>query len=131
MMDDFLEVFLAVPLHVMVRFGRWTEILSEPLPPNADDPEAEEFPRFAATLAVQRYARSVALAALSRVNEAEVEAGLFEVAREKVPGTRKHMIYNSYADVLEVASAMVAGEISYRKGNSGAMRTIFNCFLLC
>eukprot|EP01045_Picozoa_sp_COSAG04_P005994 COSAG04_NODE_287_length_17998_cov_7.320018_18_plen_201_part_00 len=54
MMDDFLEIFLAVPLHVMVRFGRWTDILAEPLPPNTDDPESEEFERFAATLAVQR-----------------------------------------------------------------------------
>ena len=34
-MIDFLEMFLAVPLHVMVRFGRWTDILCEPLPPAA------------------------------------------------------------------------------------------------
>lgn len=34
-MIDFLEMFLAVPIHVMVRFGRWTDILCEPLPPGA------------------------------------------------------------------------------------------------
>ena len=62
MMDDFLEIFLAVPLHVMVRFGRWTDILAEPLPPNTDDPESEEFERFAATLAVQRCEFSARLA---------------------------------------------------------------------
>jgi tetratricopeptide (TPR) repeat protein len=117
MMDDFLEVFLAVPLHVMVRFGRWHEILSEPLPPNSDDPEGEDFARFAATLSVQRYARGIALASLERVEEAEAEAELFELARAHVPPTRKHMIYNTYGDVLAVAAAMLAGEIAYRRGD--------------
>ena len=27
---DFLDAFMATPLHVMVRFGRWDEILQEP-----------------------------------------------------------------------------------------------------
>ena len=34
-MIDFLEMFVAVPIHVMVRFGKWTDILCEPLPPGA------------------------------------------------------------------------------------------------
>jgi len=49
---------------------------------------------------VQRYARGVALAALGRVEEAEAEKALFLAARAKVPESRKHLIYNTYADVL-------------------------------
>ena len=54
-MLDFLEMFLAVPLHVMVRFGRWYDILAEPLPAVAGSDDN----RFSATLAVQRYASRV------------------------------------------------------------------------
>ena len=49
---------------------------------------------------MQRYARGVALAALGRVEEAETERELFLAARAKVPESRKHLIYNTYADVL-------------------------------
>jgi hypothetical protein len=119
-MLDYLEMFLAVPLHVMVRFGRWHDILADPLPPGAGDTGVGTDATFAATLAVQRYARTVALAALERVAEAEAEAELFEAARAQVPAGRKHLIYNSYADVLCVAAAMLRGEIAYRKGDHEA-----------
>ena len=107
-MLDFLEMFLAVPLHVMVRFGRWYDILAEPLPAVAGSDDN----RFSATLAVQRYARAVGLAALGRVGEAEAEAEAFELAKASVPESRKHLIYNTYADVLGVAQSMLQGEIA-------------------
>ena len=107
-MLDFLEMFIAVPLHVMVRFGRWYDILAEPLPAVAGSDDN----RFSATLAVQRYARAVALAALGRVGEAEAEAEAFELAKARVPESRKHLIYNTYADVLGVAQSMLQGEIA-------------------
>lgn len=56
--------------------------------------------RFAGTLAVHRYARGLALAALGRVEEAEEEKKLFLAVREQVPESRKHLIYNTYHDVL-------------------------------
>lgn len=31
-MNRFFESFLSVELHVLLRFGRWTEILAKPLP---------------------------------------------------------------------------------------------------
>jgi hypothetical protein len=51
--------------------------------------------RFAGTIAVQRYARGLALAALERVEEAEQEYELFLAAKARVPETRKHLIYNT------------------------------------
>ena len=107
-MLDFLEMFIAVPLHVMVRFGRWYDILAEPLPAVAGTDDN----RFSATLAVQRYARAVALAALGRVGEAQAEAEAFELAKASVPESRKHLIYNTYGDVLGVAQSMLQGEIA-------------------
>ena len=79
-MIEFLKMFVAVPIHVMVRFGKWHDILCEPLPPGADvldmDDELGIGTRFAGTIAVQRYARGLALAALGRVEEAEKEYAL-------------------------------------------------------
>ena len=38
------------------------------------------------------------------------------ILRFEVPETRKHLIYNTYTDVLGVAESMLQGEIAYRKG---------------
>ncbi len=68
---DFLDGFIAVPTHVMVRFGMWDEILKEPKPPND----------LVGTTAFWRYGRVVAFAALDRVSEAAAE---FDSLRESV-----------------------------------------------
>ena len=64
------------------------------------DGDTDANARFAGTLAVQRYARGLALAALGRIKEAEREQALFLIAKAKVPESRKHLIYNTYTDVL-------------------------------
>ncbi len=103
---DFVEIFLATPLHVMVRFGMWEEILAEP------EPAAELLgPR-----AVWRYARGVAYASLGKVAEAEREQTLFLEAKAQVPESRL-LFNNSVADVLAVAQEVLAGEIAYRRGD--------------
>ena len=58
-LPDFFEAFWGIRLHVLIRFGMWQEILDEPLP---DDAELFSF-----TTALQRYARTVALANLGRI----------------------------------------------------------------
>lgn len=107
-MADWLEGFIAMRVHVLIRFGRWQEILDLPFP---EDPVL-----YCVTVAMQHYARGVALASLSRVEEAEVERKLFKEAAAKVPVSRT-IFNNTCVDILQVASAMLDGELEYRKGN--------------
>jgi tetratricopeptide (TPR) repeat protein len=103
---DFLDGFLAVPYHVMVRFGMWEEILEEPEPP-AD---------LLASRAFWHYARAVALASLGRVEQSGRELALLRDAAEAVPGTR-YVGNNAVRTVLEVGLPMAEGELEYRRGN--------------
>ncbi|MFC5220186.1 tetratricopeptide repeat protein [Streptomyces coerulescens] len=110
-MADWLEGFLAMRVHVLIRFGRWTDILALPLPA---DPEL-----YCTTTAMLHYARGVALSATHRVPEAEAERELFRAAVARVPETRM-LFNNTCADILAIASAMLDGELEYRKGHHDA-----------
>ncbi|MGP4086850.1 tetratricopeptide repeat protein [Streptomyces sp. KR55] len=110
-MADWLEGFLAMRVHVLIRFGRWADILDLPLPA---DPQL-----YSVTTAMLRYARGVALSATGRIAEAEAERALFREALAGVPDTRM-LFNNTCADILAVASAMLDGELEYRKGNHDA-----------
>ena len=104
---DFLDGFMAVPIHVMVRFGMWAELLREPKPP-AD---------LLATVAFWHYGRTVAYSALGRVTEAMSEFDSLKGAYDATPEGR--LIGNNGArTVLEVGLAMAEGELEYRRGHS-------------
>lgn len=102
---DGLEAFRAIPYHVLVRFGRWDEILAEPAPD----------PALPATQAFWRYARGLALSALGRVDEAAVEQTAFEAACAQVPATSL-IGNNATSTVLAIGRSMLAGELAYRQG---------------
>lgn len=103
---DFLDGFMAVPTHVLVRFGLWEDILKEPAPP-AD---------LQVTIAFWRYGRTVAYAALGRVDEAAQELAAFKAAAAAVPESR--LIGNNPArTVIDVGLPMAEGELEYRRGN--------------
>lgn len=104
---DLFDVFTATPYHVMVRFGMWEELLAEP------DPAGE----LHAARAVWRYARGIALASLGRVEEAEAELRSFRSAAEAVPESRL-LFNNAVSEILEVADAVLVGEIAYRRGDN-------------
>ncbi|MEU3731372.1 hypothetical protein AB0E81_18390 [Streptomyces sp. NPDC033538] len=110
-MADWLEGFLAMRVHVLIRFGRWADILRLPLPA---DPRL-----YCVTTAMLHYARGVALSATGKVTEAEAERALFREAVARVPGTRT-LFNNTCADILAIASAMLDGELEYRKGDHDA-----------
>jgi tetratricopeptide (TPR) repeat protein len=102
----FVEGFLPTPLHVLVRFGKWQEILREPEPP-ASQPTTRAF---------RRYARGLALSALGRVDEAAAEQRLFEAACSAVPA--EYSIGNNPTSVvLDIGRSMLAGELAYRRGD--------------
>ena len=108
-MADYIETFAGSRAHVLVRFGRWEDILTIELP---TDPNT-----CSVTTAIVHYARGLAFSALGRVADAEAAQKKFEIARAAVPVSRFNSIPCKQVDVLGVSSAMLAGEIEYRKGN--------------
>ena len=96
---------MATTLHVMVRFGRWEAILSEPEPPAYR----------LLSRAQRHYARGVALAALGRPAEARVEQATFTQLAAKVPEDW-NVGANPSKEVLGLARQMLEGEISWREG---------------
>jgi len=110
-MADYLEAFRGMRVHVLIRFGLWQELKDLPLPSN---PEL-----YCMTTALIRYGKGIALAATGLVNKAIDERKLFHEAVKRVPESRS-MFNNSCSDILEIAAAMLDGEISYREGNFDA-----------
>ncbi|KAK9645077.1 hypothetical protein V6Z96_007930 [Aspergillus fumigatus] len=110
-MADWLEGFLAVKVHVLVRFGRWEDILALELPQDQD--------LYCVTTAMIHYAKGVASAALGRVDEADQERTEFHKAFDRVPPSRT-LFNNTCRDILAIAEAMLDGEIEYRRGNIDA-----------
>lgn len=104
-MADWLEGFLSMRVHALIRFGRWHDVLAIPLPA---DPEL-----YCVTTAMTRYARGVALAALGDVPAAKAEQRQFETARARVPESRT-VFNNTCRTILSVASKMLEGEVLYR-----------------
>ncbi len=107
-MADWLEGFVAVKQHVFVRFGKWHEILDQHLPFD------QQF--YCVTTAMMRYARTVAYASLSRVDDALAEREAFLAAKAQVLPSRT-LFNNTGLDILAVAEAMLNGEVEYRCGN--------------
>lgn len=97
--------FMAMPLEVLVRFGRWKEVLDAPEPP-----EYLPFSR-----AMRHCARGVAFAALADVEKAGLEQSQFLLARAAVPAEAR-VGNNAASDVLAVAEMLLAGEILVRAG---------------
>jgi tetratricopeptide (TPR) repeat protein len=102
---DFLDAFMPTDLHVLVRFGRWEEILKQPEP-------ADYLP---VSRSVWHYARALAYASTGRIDQAEAEQDSFVETKETVSET-SFLFQNPSLHILGVAEAMIAGEIAYRKG---------------
>jgi tetratricopeptide (TPR) repeat protein len=103
---DFLDGFIAVPTHVMVRFGMWDELIQKVRPPED----------LFLTTAFWHYGRTVAFAASGRVEEASGEYEALLNAYEQVPDSR--LIGNNPGKtVLDIGVLMAKGELEYRKGN--------------
>ena len=104
---DLFEVFVAALPHVCIRFGLWDEMLEIPLPGDAE--------LYCTTTALIHYGRAVAFANLGRAGEAEAAARAFETAYAAVPDDRL-LFQNRSRDVLDVARAMMEGEIAFKAG---------------
>ena len=107
-MADWLEGFVPMKMHALIRFGRWQDIISAPLPADPD--------LYCVTTAMMHYAKGVACAATGRITAATEHRGLLADAALRVPASRT-VFNNTCGDILQVAAAMLDGELEYRKGN--------------
>ncbi|MCX2713306.1 tetratricopeptide repeat protein [Mycolicibacterium sp. J2] len=106
-MADWLEAFVPLRVHVLVRFGRWDELIGTPLP---DDQQL-----YCTTTATIHYGRGVAHAAKGQLPQAHAERAALATAYARIPDTR-YLFNNTSRDILAIAVAMLDGEIAYREG---------------
>ncbi|HKW92525.1 MAG TPA: tetratricopeptide repeat protein [Methylomirabilota bacterium] len=107
-MADFVEGYLPMKQHVLIRFGKWREIIAQELPRDRE--------LYCSTTAMMLYAQTVAHSALGHIAEAEATRAAFVEAKQRVPESR--LVHNNTVrDLLEIAQAMLDGELEYRRGN--------------
>ena len=96
--------FMVFVPEVLMRFGRWEEVLAEPAPP-ANLPLAT---------AMWHFTRAVSFTALGRTEEAKKEREVFHKAAAAVP---KDSTFgnNSSADILAIATKMLDGEMAAKQ----------------
>jgi hypothetical protein len=106
-MADWLEAFVPLRIHVLVRFGRWDELVSQALP--------DDVGLYCTTAATIHYGRGVAHAARGQLPQAHAEREAFAAAYNRIPESR-YLFNNTARDILTVAAEMLDGEIAYREG---------------
>lgn len=107
-MADFIEGYIPMKQHVLVRFGRWQDIIDQELPKDRE--------LYCSTTAMMLYAKAVAHSALGNMHEAEKAREEFLAAKQKVPESRR-VHNNTVQDLLAIAEQMLNGELEYRRGN--------------
>jgi tetratricopeptide (TPR) repeat protein len=107
-MADFIEGYLSMKQHVLMRFGKWQEILDQELPKDRE--------LYCSTTAMMLYARGVAHSTLGNIAEAEKARDAFRAAVARVPDTRR-VHNNTMVSLLAIAEQMLSGELEYRRAN--------------
>ena len=102
-----VEGYHAMRAHVQVRFGRWQEIIDEPM---VAEPEL-----YVLTAAMQHYAKGVAHATLKQFSAAERERENFRRHVEAIPAERRFLSNPTRAS-LAVGAALLDGELAYHQG---------------
>ena len=102
------EGYYAMKMHVLVRFGRWREIVDEPPP---GDPQI-----YRISTAMHHYGRGIACATLRDPAAADRERALFRDAVARIPADLK-FLSNPVRATLGVGEAMLDGEVEYHRGN--------------
>jgi len=101
----FADGLFAMPIEIMVRFGKWDEALAEPEPRE----------RFPSARALWRSSRGMALAAKGKVDEARKEQAAFRKLKDALPETAT-VGNNPGAVVIAIADDVLEGEILIREG---------------
>ena len=104
-----IQFFRTVPMLSLVRFARWEEILAEPEP---HEP-------FSFARAIWHYGRGVAQAALGDAEAARVELAAIKALEPQVDEIFMGNVYPA-RDLLEIAKALLRGEMAYRSGDAAS-----------
>lgn len=97
--------FMPTALHVLIRFGKWEEILTEP------EPESGRlFSR-----AEWHFARSVAFSSLGKTSDGKRELELMDAVSSQFTDEWR-MGNNPAREVIAVARKMALGELAFREG---------------
>ncbi|MDG4877416.1 tetratricopeptide repeat protein [Mesorhizobium sp. WSM4935] len=102
-----VEGYHAMKSHVQVRFGRWREIIDEPM---NGEPEL-----YVVTTALQHYAKGVAHATLRDFASAQRERELLSRQIDSIPPERR-FLSNPTTASLAVGAALLDGELAYHQG---------------
>lgn len=103
---ELADGLMPTALHVLLRFGRWNEVLAVAEPPSWR----------LVSRAERHFARSVAYSALGQLDAAQAEIETFDAVAAEVTETWK-VGNNDAQSVLEIARLMAAGELAFRQGN--------------
>ena len=105
----YLESYSATDIHVMVRYGRWKELLEVKMPADKN----LMLYRAASVL----YGRALSWAMSGNYVEAKKEADRFDNILKNHPEASERILHNNtVAALLAVDSVMIRGEIAYREG---------------
>ena len=103
-----MEGYYAMRMHVLVRFGKWQEIIGSPMP---ERPEL-----YCLTTSMYHYAKTIAFAALKQFDKADQEKEAFYASLKCISPNRK-LFNNPALQILGVGEKMLLGELEYHKGN--------------
>ena len=105
----YLETYSATDIHVMVRYGRWKELLDVEMPSDKN--------LMLYRTASVFYGRALSWAMSGHYVEAKKEADRFDNIRKNNPAASERILHNNtVAALLAVDAVMIRGEIAYREG---------------
>jgi tetratricopeptide (TPR) repeat protein len=109
-MADWLENFASVRVHVLVRFGRWKDLIA------LEHPEDKHL--YCVTSAMLHYGKGIAYSAINDIPNAEKHRAALAEAVDLIPASRICGDFPNRSNVvLRVGIAMLDGELKYREGN--------------
>ena len=103
-----MEGYYSMKMHVLVRFGRWQDIVDAPMPKN---PEL-----YCVSTTMHHYAKGVAYATLKNFDAADDQRCHFYESLDAIPEDRK-FFNNAARATLLVGEMMLEGELAYHKAD--------------
>lgn len=108
---DVADGYTVFPSKVLMRFGKWDDVLAEPAPRGG----------LPLATALWHFTRAAAFTVLNRMDEARTEAAVFQEAATKVPDSATFG-NNKATDILAIAKLVLAGEMSAQEGQLALAR---------
>ena len=103
-----MEGYYSMKMHVLVRFGRWQQIIDTPMP---EDPQL-----YCVSTAMHHYAKGIAFATLGEFSNAANQRYLFQESFKNLP--RERSFFNNTAEsILKIGEKMLDGEMAYHQGH--------------